>query len=250
MTRTCALAFSPPAQGANRKGAGLSGALHEPERALRGESRHGQDLPRPAVRFVPDAARGASGGGCVRGDERERAGGGGARAAGCAGAGRGRGREAGDGPSRAARVPERGERSRFAGASLASLTLFALRAAAAAASIRSSGGTLPFHYLSQAGGGVIFVDEAYQLNPETDSSGRRVLDMILTHATSLEGPCGKARAEAGGAVRPPPLLSLRLCLHASCSSAPLPPAAHISHPHAYSHFFISPHTNACVRERR
>lgn len=39
---------------------------------------------------------------------------------------------------------------------------------------------------------MIFVDEAYQLNPETDSGGRKVLDMILTYASGLEsGPYGK-----------------------------------------------------------
>jgi SpoVK/Ycf46/Vps4 family AAA+-type ATPase len=37
----------------------------------------------------------------------------------------------------------------------------------------------------KAGGGAIFVDEAYQLNPKDDQQGRKVLDFLLTYAEQL-----------------------------------------------------------------
>lgn len=37
-------------------------------------------------------------------------------------------------------------------------------------------------------GGVLFIDEAYQLNPDTESAGRRVLDILLTE---MENKIGK-----------------------------------------------------------
>ena len=44
--------------------------------------------------------------------------------------------------------------------------------------------------LKEAGGGVIFVDEAYQLNPQNDREGRQVLDFLLTHAEKMRGEYG------------------------------------------------------------
>ena len=44
--------------------------------------------------------------------------------------------------------------------------------------------------VKEAGGGVIFVDEAYQLNPKTDSAGAQVLNFLLTHAERLTGEYG------------------------------------------------------------
>ena len=43
----------------------------------------------------------------------------------------------------------------------------------------------------EVGGGVVFVDEAYQLNPQDDQRGRQVLDFLLVHAEKLEGEYGK-----------------------------------------------------------
>lgn len=45
--------------------------------------------------------------------------------------------------------------------------------------------------LKNVGGGVIFIDEAYQLNPQSDREGRQVLDFLLTHSEKLEGEYGK-----------------------------------------------------------
>jgi SpoVK/Ycf46/Vps4 family AAA+-type ATPase len=45
--------------------------------------------------------------------------------------------------------------------------------------------------MKEEGGGVVFVDETYQLNPQTDASGRQVLDFILPHAEKLQGEYGK-----------------------------------------------------------
>ena len=39
--------------------------------------------------------------------------------------------------------------------------------------------------VKKAGGGVIFVDESYQLNPQIDRDGRQILDQILVHAERL-----------------------------------------------------------------
>eukprot|EP01041_Mallomonas_annulata_P012967 gene12967-27372_t len=41
-----------------------------------------------------------------------------------------------------------------------------------------------------AKGGVVFVDEAYQLNPSQSQGGREVLDFILVHAERLQGEYG------------------------------------------------------------
>uniref|UniRef100_A0A7S0VPX4 AAA+ ATPase domain-containing protein n=1 Tax=Hemiselmis tepida TaxID=464990 RepID=A0A7S0VPX4_9CRYP len=43
----------------------------------------------------------------------------------------------------------------------------------------------------QVGGAVIFVDEAYALNPKEDSNGRQVLDFLLPHAEKLKGEYGR-----------------------------------------------------------
>lgn len=42
--------------------------------------------------------------------------------------------------------------------------------------------------LKEVKGGVVFVDEAYQLNPKEDREGRSVLDYILAHAERLKDP--------------------------------------------------------------
>lgn len=44
--------------------------------------------------------------------------------------------------------------------------------------------------MKEQGGGVVFVDETYQLNPQTDQSGRQVLDFILPQAEKLQGEYG------------------------------------------------------------
>ena len=41
--------------------------------------------------------------------------------------------------------------------------------------------------VKDAGGGAIFVDEAYQLNPQMDRDGRQVLDQISAHSEKLVG---------------------------------------------------------------
>jgi hypothetical protein len=43
-----------------------------------------------------------------------------------------------------------------------------------------------FAEIEKVGGGVIFLDEAYQLNPKEDREGRQVLDFILTFSEKLE----------------------------------------------------------------
>ena len=45
--------------------------------------------------------------------------------------------------------------------------------------------------MKEVGGGAIFVDEAYQLNPQTEQVGRQVLDFLLPHAEKLQGEYGK-----------------------------------------------------------
>jgi hypothetical protein len=45
--------------------------------------------------------------------------------------------------------------------------------------------------IKNAGGGVIFLDEAYQLSPKDDRQGRQVLDFILTHSEKLAGSYGR-----------------------------------------------------------
>eukprot|EP01032_Pedospumella_encystans_P022902 gene22902-25939_t len=45
--------------------------------------------------------------------------------------------------------------------------------------------------LKEGGGGVVFVDETYQLNPATDAAGRKVLDFILPHAERMQGIYGQ-----------------------------------------------------------
>lgn len=42
--------------------------------------------------------------------------------------------------------------------------------------------------LKEFKGGVIFIDEAYQLNPKEDKEGRSVLDYISAHAERLKDP--------------------------------------------------------------
>jgi hypothetical protein len=42
--------------------------------------------------------------------------------------------------------------------------------------------------LKEFKGGVVFIDEAYQLNPKEDKEGRSVLDYILAHAERLKDP--------------------------------------------------------------
>lgn len=42
--------------------------------------------------------------------------------------------------------------------------------------------------LKDVKGGVVFVDEAYQLSPKDDKRGREVLDYILAHAERLKDP--------------------------------------------------------------
>eukprot|EP01041_Mallomonas_annulata_P005723 gene5723-11565_t len=44
--------------------------------------------------------------------------------------------------------------------------------------------------IKAAKGGVVFVDEAYQLNPSQSQGGREVLDFILVHAERLQGEYG------------------------------------------------------------
>ena len=41
-----------------------------------------------------------------------------------------------------------------------------------------------------AGGGVVFVDESYQLNPKDDRQGRQILDFILQHSERISGEYG------------------------------------------------------------
>jgi len=45
--------------------------------------------------------------------------------------------------------------------------------------------------IKTAKGGVVFVDEAYQLCPQEDRDGRRILDFILLHAESVNGKYGR-----------------------------------------------------------
>jgi DNA replication protein DnaC len=42
--------------------------------------------------------------------------------------------------------------------------------------------------IKTAKGGVVFLDEAYQLNPKIDGAGRQVLDFILAHSERFEDP--------------------------------------------------------------
>jgi hypothetical protein len=44
--------------------------------------------------------------------------------------------------------------------------------------------------LKQVKGGIIFVDEAYQLSPQEDSEGRKILNFLLVHAERLKGEYG------------------------------------------------------------
>ena len=44
--------------------------------------------------------------------------------------------------------------------------------------------------IKSAGGGVIFVDESYQLNPKDDRQGRQILDFILQHSERISGDYG------------------------------------------------------------
>jgi SpoVK/Ycf46/Vps4 family AAA+-type ATPase len=44
--------------------------------------------------------------------------------------------------------------------------------------------------IKEVGGGVVFVDEAYQLNPQNDREGRQVLDFLLVHAERMRGEYG------------------------------------------------------------
>lgn len=50
--------------------------------------------------------------------------------------------------------------------------------------------TATLEEMKEQGGGVVFVDETYQLNPDQDQSGRQVLDFILPHAEKLHGEYG------------------------------------------------------------
>lgn len=45
--------------------------------------------------------------------------------------------------------------------------------------------------IKEVGGGVVFLDEAYQLSPQDDREGRQVLDFLLVHAEKLEGKYGR-----------------------------------------------------------
>jgi SpoVK/Ycf46/Vps4 family AAA+-type ATPase len=45
--------------------------------------------------------------------------------------------------------------------------------------------------MKEEGGGVVFVDETYQLNPQADKTGAQVLDFILTQSEKLQGEYGK-----------------------------------------------------------
>lgn len=44
--------------------------------------------------------------------------------------------------------------------------------------------------LKEVKGGIIFVDEAYQLNPQEDNEGKKILNFLLVHAERLKGEYG------------------------------------------------------------